>query len=409
MSLLPYSKIASKICQWARVYGTTPDALRHIYSVCASQISIVNMFKFKPFIENLGLRAPIMQAPMAGVSTVEMAAEVAKAGGLGSLPMASYDLTKNTEPVFEQIRRFRHLAGNAPVNVNFFAHDYKEQTPPGPAEQANWFKIMEKASGVSSQDLRRTIPQFERINISFKEFEAKHDVKSFVEQLGKLNVKVVLFHFGLPQPQTVDLIHKEGILVFACVTNLNEAEAALGVGADVLVAQGYEAGGHRGAFISPDKQLSTRALFDDIVDLGMVIPAGGIMDAEDVADYLRKGAVAVSMGTIYVTSEESAAPGFIGDLVKGSLDLPPTVMTALVSGKIARTVKTPFIESLEAQEKVPLPLYGYLYYAYKAAAKQFPPGCGFYLAGTNYGKVTPGDKSATITLRLWQEVQNRIG
>lgn len=391
------------------MYGTTPDTLTHIYSGSASQISIVSMFKFKSFIENLGLRAPIMQAPMAGVSTVEMVAEVAKVGGLGSLPMASYDLTKNTEPVFEQIRRFKHLAGNAPVNVNFFAHDYKEQTPPGPTEQANWFKIMEKASGVSSEDLRSTIPQFERINVSFKEFEAKHDVKPFVEQLGKLNVKVVLFHFGLPKQQTVDLIHKEGILVFACVTNRKEAEAALAVGADVLVAQGYEAGGHRGAFISPDEQLSTKALFDNIVDLGKVIPAGGIIDAEDVAEYLRKGAVAVSMGTIYVTSEESSAPGFIGNLVKSSLNLPPTVMTALVSGKIARTVKTPFIESLEAQEKVPLPLYGYLYYAYKTAAKHFPPGCGFYLAGTNYGKVTPGDKSATITLRLWQEVQNRIG
>lgn len=378
------------------------------YKAQDSQFSTNTMYKYKAFIESIGLRAPIMQAPMAGVSTVSMAAEVAKAGGLGSLPMASIDLTKSTEPVFEQIRKFKELAGDKPVNVNFFAFDYKEQVPPGPAEEANWYKLMEKATGIEEAQLREAVPTFERINISFKEYEAQNDVTPFFEQLGKLNVKVVLFHFGFPERQTIDLIHRFGIKVFACVTNVEEARAALDAGVDVLVAQGFEAGGHRGAFLGPDENLSTKALFDQLVELGSVIPAGGIVSSQEVSDYLRNGAVAVSMGTVYVTSEESSAPKYIHDLVKNGQDLPPTTMTALVSGKSARTIKTPFIGALEQQKRVMLPLYGYLYYAYKAAAKHFPPGCGFYLAGAKYGHVTPGAKSRTITLRLWDEVEREL-
>ncbi|KAF3993022.1 hypothetical protein FT663_00289 [Candidozyma haemuli var. vulneris] len=371
---------------------------------------------YKQFLERFGLSVPIMQAPMAGVSTVAMAAEVAKAGGLGSLPMASVDLTKSTEPVFQQIGEFRGLAGDkAPVNVNFFAHDFTKQVPPGPAEQRNWYQVMARASGVAETKLHEVVPQFQRINISFKEFEHKQheQVEPFFKRLGESNVQIVSFHFGLPSAETIDVIHRHKLAVFACVTSVSEAQVALDAGADVLVAQGYEAGGHRGNFLSEeptDEKLPTKELFTQLAakfGSSRVVPAGGIVDAAGAREYLDLGAAAVSMGTLFVTSQESSAPPYIGDLLRNKEDnLPGTVMTSLVSGKHARTVETPFINALVSSSVDQMPSYGYSYYAYKTAAKSFPPGCGFYLAGANYHKVTPGAKAGATVVQLWDEIQN---
>lgn len=359
-----------------------------------------------------------MQAPMAGVSTVKMAAEVAKAGALGSLPMASVNLIESTESVFEQIKAFRDLAGDkVPVNINFFAHDFAKQVPPGPEERSNWYKLFSHAGQVSETQLKYAVPEFHRINVSFKEFEHKRPEQTahFIERLASCNVKIVSFHFGLPEPATVQLFHLNNMHVFACVTCVEEAQAALQAGVDALVCQGYEAGGHRGNFLNEgenDTKLTTKELFTEVRELVgasspvFVVPAGGIVNGKEAGEFIKQGAAAVSMGTVFVTSAELSAPPYIGDVVQGAGEKPETVMTSLVSGKTARTLKTPFIEGLQNQSLGNLPLYGYLYYAYKSAVKLFPPGCGFYLAGKNYTKVTPGGKSHDIVRALSRDIKS---
>lgn len=441
---------------------------------------------YTAFLERFGLSVPIMQAPMAGVSTARMAAAVASVGGLGSLALASADLTKSTEPVFEEVRKFRELAGPKPkVNINFFCHDPEEQKPPTEEQQRNWYSAMAVAANVSEQELRRVVPKFQRINISFREFEQTkpEEVKPFFERLGKENVGIVSFHFGLPSKATVRAIHENNIAVFACVTSEREAKAAISVGADCLVCQGYNAGGHRGIFLGEekkgenegsedggeekektedvtdprepvssgepsqfatadpvaakkshppttevshpetstplfDKKLSTKYLFLQLAPLAaaagvFLLPAGGIVNGASAGFFLHHGAAAVAVGTLLVTTDELSAPPFLRTLTEkpdpnGEVPpkpLPKTVMTSLVLGKVARTVETPFIARLAEAAKGPFPLYGYLYWAYKTAAKILPEGSGFYLAGTNYGHVTPGGSAGPKVARLWAETQ----
>lgn len=333
---------------------------------------------------------------MAGVSTASMAAEVAKTGALGSLPMAPVDLLVSIEPVFDKIREFRELAGPAKVNLNFFAHDFNEQTVPTTEEKENWYRLLSQANDLPEAKLREIVQDFTRIYTSFKEFEhkKKSELETFIKRLGQDEVGVVSFHFGLPEKSTMELFHAHGILVFACVTSTAEAQEAVAVGADALVCQGYEAGGHRGNFLedSFDEKLSTSALFQQVVawlsaedvTSKYVIPAGGIVDGGAAAWYLSRGAAAVLMGTVFVVASESSAPPYIAGAVEEGRHI-PTLVTPLVSGKNARALCTPFLRKLVSLHNgQPMPLYGYSYNAFKMGAKLFVPDSGFYLAGQNY-------------------------
>lgn len=348
-------------------------------------------------LKELGLTIPVMQAPMAGVSTVPMAAEVAKTGALGSIPLATIDLTKSTGPVFDKVAEFKTLAGPAKVNLNFFAHDFRKQTVPTETEKSNWYKLFSAANELPESKLREEVPDFSRIYTSFKEFEhnQKNDLDAFIEKLGKTNIGVVSFHFGVPEKSTIDKFHAHKILVLACVTSVAEAQVAVEAGADGLVCQGYEAGGHRGNFLEEtfDENLSTSALFQQIVAYSgkhwnnkqpFIIPAGGIVDGDAAGWYLSRGADAVLMGTVFVVTSESSAPPYISNAVKNGKQL-PTVVTPLISGKNARALCTPFLRTLiSLHESKPMPSYGYSYNAFKNGAKVFVPNSGFYLAGQNY-------------------------
>lgn len=348
------------------------------------------------FASRVGLKIPLIQAPMAGVSNATVAAEVAKAGGLGSLPLSPIDLGKSVEPVFDLVTAFRRRAGlaAAPVNLNFFCFDPALQRAPGPDTWAAW-RAVYAAAGEGARALQ-VVPG-PRAVVSFREFVAAHplELARFLQRVVDLRPQVVLFHFGVPDTDTIAVLRAGGILVLATATSVPEARVLLAAGVDAIVCQGFEAGGHRGHFLvsdADDECLSTHALFLQVRALvrstrspAYVIPAGGIADAATAAWYMQNGAAAVQVGTAFIPAAETSAPSFIGECVTGSLGL-PTVMTSAISGRAARTIVTPFVARLVAAHRAAVgdyPLFGYATTAYRAFAAGHAD-YGFYLAGQNY-------------------------
>lgn len=375
----------------------------------------------KLFVQRLGLTVPIIQAPMAGVSTVKLAAEVAKSGGLGSLPLALINLSESTEPVFRQIDQFRELAGPlAKVNLNFFSHDHRLQVEPSAEETTNWYLLFAKITGKTKEELRDAAPEMTRINRSITEFEQgdPEEFMRFLTRLVEVSPGAVSFHFGVPSQEAITKLQQGGIFVMATATSVAEAKHLMMLGVDALVCQGYEAGGHRGNYLTSqllDENLSTSALFGQIQrspeyekHKPYLIPAGGIMDGYTAAQYIEKGAAAVQMGTVFVPVVESAAPAYIGTLAEAGACV-PTIMTRLVSGKPARTVRTPFVDALvRAYDAQPLnlPSYGYSYHAFKTAIAPLGEEYGFYLAGQNYHQTKPGTTADTMA-RLISELSEK--
>lgn len=366
------------------------------------------------FLTKYGLTIPLVQAPMANVSTPKLALEVHKYGGLGSLPLSPIDITEDTAPVFELIREYRKgYDASAIVNCNFFCFDPSEQHEPTPAEVTNLHRLYSSTTGEPVAKVATKVGSFGRAVVSFKELEERDVTKMnrFIDQLIEAKVGVVSFHFGVPSSQSVLRFQAGGISVWGCVTSTKEAKLALDLGLDALVCQGYEAGGHRGNFLCTevqDENLSTSALFEQVKKLigdsssrPLLIPAGGIDSPTAMKDYLLKGADAVQAGTIFITAEESAAPSFIKDVIQSEERI-PTIMTRLVSGRAARTIATPFILRLianNAQNNYALPTFGYS----TAAFRKFSAGDtekGFYLAGQNYFASRPTKTTQQIMLEF---------
>src|SRR4051794_18284428 len=213
----------------------------------------------------LGIRIPVIQAPMAGVSTPGMAAAVSNAGGLGSLGVGNLD----AEAAREMVWAVRALS-DRPFNVNVFCHP---PAIPDPEREAAWLSRLE--------------PHFARYGAK-PSGGLREIYKSFLVDDAMLDVlvterpSVVSLHFGLPDADRIRTLKEAGISLLATATNLLEALAAEAAGVDAVVAQGYEAGGHRGTFDqdAPDECLGTMALTRLLVkSLSVpVVSAGGIMD-----------------------------------------------------------------------------------------------------------------------------------
>ena len=211
---------------------------------------------------------------------------------------------------------------------------------------------------------------------------------------------MVSFHFGIPSRKTIETLQLNGIDVFVCVTSVEDAKLALEAGSKGLFCQGYEAGGHRGLFSFSrfDEKLSTRALVKLVLQKfpdAFVVAAGGIMDSLAVKSYFALGALAVLLGTAFIDTQESLTKGYVSK--EAAKDLPaPTTMIGFVSGKVARCIRTPFIERLEGNFRdQDLPAYGYAYSAYKEiAAARKDPQFGFHLVGQGYRSIVGNGKSA---------------
>jgi nitronate monooxygenase len=278
--------------------------------------------------ENLGIKLPIIQAPMAGVSSPAMAAAVSNAGALGSIGVGATD-PEGARAMIAAVRARTQRA----FNVNVFCH--------GPA----------------AIDNTRETDWLEQLRPHFEQWGAKPPsrlteiYRSFVEDDAMLAAlltdkpPIVSFHFGLPSPKRIQALKAAGIVLLASITNVVEAQAAVQARVDALVAQGYEAGGHRGVF-EPDAEdacLGTIALTRILVrrfELP-VIAAGGIMDGAGIAAALRLGAVAAQLGTAFIACTESDADAAYRQALASDA-AHHTVMTRVISGRPARCLPNRF-------------------------------------------------------------------
>ena len=275
-------------------------------------------------LSNLNLKHPIIQAPMAGVSTPALAAAVSNAGGLGSLGLGSSSVEKARDAI-EKTQALTEL----PFQVNFFCHQPAQRDA---AREARW--------------LEHLAPLFADLNLSlpakgeeiYRTFVSHEDMQ---RMLLELKPAVVSFHFGLPTPSQLVSLRSAGIVTLATATNLEEARKIEKAGIDAIVAQGIEAGGHRGVFApeNSDEGLSTNVLVRLIVKETSlpVIAAGGIMDGRGIRAALNLGAVAAQLGTAFILCPESAASDGYREILK-SERAHHTRMTDAISGRPARGI-----------------------------------------------------------------------
>lgn len=337
------------------------------------------MKSLKVFVETLGLKYPIIQAPMAGVSTPMLASKVLTHGALGSLPFGPN--LSNPNKVFDDIDSFSQLThGSKTVNVNFFSHEPNNKLTL--SQTNNWHQLYDG----ETKHIKLT-----NGGISFKEFEQTDKFDLFMAQLCQLKPKMVSFHFGIPSGSSIKCLQQHGILVFAAATSIKEVEHLVQQGVDGVVLQGYEAGGHRGDFLDSnclDENLSTWSLFLKVKALlnppCFVIVSGGIIDSQEIKKYLQSGASGCQLGTAFVSTKESSQNSFIHRNKHYQ-----TIMTDLVSGRNARCLRTPFIESLISRQLsktlYDLPPFQYSYSGYKTwKQEKGSEEIGFYLVGQNY-------------------------
>jgi nitronate monooxygenase len=307
------------------------------------------------FFSRLGIRLPIIQAPMAGTSTPQLAAAVTDAGGLGSIALGAVDAAAGRDMI-AAVRR----ATGGPFNVNVFCHRPARSDP---AVNAAWLAA-----------LAPTFARFgaappDKLTEIYTSFVADPHMLAMLEEM---RPPVVSFHFGLPPPETIARLKSAGVVLFATATSLPEAQASLAAGVDAVVAQGWEAGGHRGMFdpSAPDAQLGVAPLTRLLVK-HMPIPviaAGGLMDGAAVAAVLALGAQAAQLGTAFVACPESSADAFHREALMAP-GAAATEMTALISGRPARCLPNAFTAlSAGPLGVTPRPDYPIAYDAGKALA-----------------------------------------
>ncbi|SAK49657.1 2-nitropropane dioxygenase [Caballeronia temeraria] len=300
----------------------------------------------------LGIDTPIIQAPMAGVSTPALAAAVSNAGGLGSLGVGAM----NAEGARKVIRETRELTSK-PFNINVFCH------APARADAAVEQAWTDWLAPVFAQYGATPPAKLSEIYTSFVVDEAMLAV--FVEE----KPAIVSFHFGLPSKDYIDALRKAGITLIASATNLREADQVAAAGMDAIVAQGIEAGGHRGIFDpqSDDDNLGTFALTRLIASKFdvPVIAAGGIMDGAGIAAALALGAQAAQLGTAFVPcTETSIDAGYRRAILSDAAE--HTTFTSAISGRQARSLVNKFTELGRDDEAPAIPAYPVTYDAGKA-------------------------------------------
>ncbi|ATE58643.1 NAD(P)H-dependent flavin oxidoreductase [Thauera sinica] len=271
----------------------------------------------------LGIELPIIQAPMAGVQGSALAVAVCEAGGLGSLPCAMLD----ADAMRRELAAIRAQTSK-PFNVNFFCH-----TPPEPdaAREAGWRAALAPYYAELQIDAGAIPPGPARLPFG----------AGAAEVLEAFRPDVVSFHFGLPASDLLARVRGWGARILSSATTVDEACWLEAHGADAVIAQGLEAGGHRGHFLSDDlaAQAGTFALLPQIVRAVKipVIAAGGIADARGVAAAMALGAAGVQVGTAYLLCPE-ATTGAVHRAALKSGAARVTALTNLFTGRPARGI-----------------------------------------------------------------------
>lgn len=343
------------------------------------------------FLERLGIEWPIVQAPMAGVSTPRMAAAVAEAGGLGSVGIGAATVADARK----MIAYFRELSPRS-LNVNVFCNR------PAKADavvEAAWIErlrpLLEGFGAPAPSGLREI----------YGSFVGNADV---LAMLVAEKPKVVSFHFGLPSDEALRALREKGIVLLGSATNLEEARALERAGLDAVVAQGWEAGGHRGCFDpdAPDDRLGTMALVRVLVKETRlpVIAAGGIMDGAGIAAALRLGASAAQLGTAFIGCPESLADaGYRAALASEAAH--HTTMTSAISGRPARCLANRFTALPVAGAIPDYPIAYDLGKALHAAAKsknEFGYGAQWAGQGAPLARSLPAAELVKQLVAEWQ-------
>jgi nitronate monooxygenase len=281
------------------------------------------MWPDRRFLDLVKTEHPIVLAPMAGVMDADLAIAVAQGGGLASLPSAMLTPDKTRE----QVNIVRQRV-SAPINLNFFCHTPVEADP---MREAGWKRRL--ASYYQEHGLDPDAP------VAFANrspFDA-----TMCAVIEELKPEVVSFHFGLPEPALLDRVKAAGAIVLASATVVREAVWLEQHGADVIIAQGADAGGHRGMFLTESlaEQVGTFSLLPQVVDAVKlpVIAAGGIADGRGIAAAFALGACGVQIGTAYLRSPESKVSG-PGRAALANASDESTVITNVMTGRLARGV-----------------------------------------------------------------------
>jgi nitronate monooxygenase len=288
---------------------------------------------------------PILQSPMAGAATAALAAEVSNAGGLGALGSAEMTPDQITSAVADLRGRT-----NQPFNLNFFVGDAPVTDPAVLARTRDRLRPWYATLGLG--DPPETLPD---LGPSFDETR--------LALLLDLRPAVVSFHFGLPPAPALAALKAAGILILSTATTVVEAQALEAAGIDAIIAQGYEAGGHRGSHqpTAPAQGVGTMALVPQIVDAVSlpVIAAGGIGDGRGIAAAFALGAAGVQMGTAFLSCPEAGTDPARRTLLARATET-DTMMTDAVSGRSARAYRSAYATAMEATRE-PLPAFLQLY------------------------------------------------
>lgn len=319
----------------------------------------------------LEIKHPIIQAPMAGVTTPELVAASAEAGVLGSIG-AGYLSAEQTRDFIRQVK----MRTDRPIAVNLFVPEKVEVGEARLQEAYNALRPIGKQLGISSWETP----------LSKSEFDAQ------IQVLLEEGVAIASFTFGLPDATVVRRLKEGGLALIGTATTVEEAILAERAGMDAVVAQGKEAGGHRGSFDGELQFIPLDELLPAVVEAVRipVIAAGGIGNKERMDWALQQGAQAVQIGTALLAAEESGAHPLYKEAVlhaeEGS-----TVLTKAFSGKAARGIRNEFIDRMENATLAPYPYQNDLTKAIRAeAAKQGKPEWMSLWAGESVQTSTRG-------------------
>jgi nitronate monooxygenase len=289
------------------------------------------------FIKLSGIELPIIQAPMAGLAFSDMVVAVSQAGGLGSLACALLGV-EHARKELETIRR----RTSRPINANFFCHQ-----PPRDdrARQMNWRRRLDAYYVQLQANDNSSIPNSAR---------APFDDK-MCDLVVELHPEVISFHFGLPDENLLLRIRRAGAKILSTATSVDEARWLEDQGCDAIIAQGFEAGGHRGMFLMEDvsRQVGTMALVPQVVDAVKVpvIAAGGIADARGILAAFALGAAAVQIGTAYLHCPEAQTSPLYRQALKDAKDN-ETAITNVFTGRPARAIANRLMQELGPMSNV---------------------------------------------------------
>ncbi len=277
----------------------------------------------------LGIEIPIIQAPMAGVQDWELAAAVAEAGGLGSIPCGML----SPGQIQAEIEAFK-AHSNKPYNLNFFCHTM-------PVIDKNKLAAWEQTLSPYYREFGLSPPSGS--DLLRRPFDAT--VADIIEPYAP---PVISFHFGLPAPELLQRVKSWGALVLSSATTVEEGIWLEENGADIVVAQGYEAGGHRGMFLTDDlaSQIGVFPLVSQLAEVlsTPLVASGGISSRKDIDAMVRLGAAGVQVGTSYLLCREAKTSAVHRQALRDQRA--ETAITNLFSGRPARGIRNRLMEDL---------------------------------------------------------------